>query len=150
MKRPYFKLTDEVKDKIASDLYNGFKANFEGARISFNDIREVIEYAGEHSNGYELAKELESNRCCDIDVLIVEELDSVSYCIREEKSKMLEEWVKENNIKPLLGKGDKVKFREKEYFINGFFEDKALYKVGEKLESQSNYLVPYEDIEEEK
>ena len=56
MERPYFKLTDEVKNKIASDLYDGFQANFDDANIGLNDLIEVIKYAGELENGYKLAK----------------------------------------------------------------------------------------------
>ena len=149
MKRPNFILSDNTKNKIASKIYNGFQRNFDDTDIGLTDIVNIIESANEYNNGYELAKELESNTCCDIDMLIVEVLDGIGEEIRREKEKMLIDWVEKNNIQPLFNLGDNVVYKNKNMFINGHYKNKALYKVGEIISSQSNWLVPYEKIEYE-
>ena len=132
LNRPIFRIDKDKAKEIATVVYEEFKVNFDDARISLNSIIYLVESC-EIEDGYGLAKKLEDITSCDINTMIVEELDTISYRIEKAEKELNNQWIKDNNIKPLFKQGEEVIFNEKNTII---------YEVREK---EGKYLIPTEN-----
>jgi hypothetical protein len=135
MERP--KVTPEIVAEAARQLAadNGWRDE---------QAADIAKYYKQWTDGYALAKELDSWCGWDIDVSTVEALDCMGPLVRELHRKVCLKWAKENDIQPPLPIGTMTTKGE----ITGIYEhDAAYYKVREPgaINDSRRLLVKFED-----
>ena len=144
MKRLIFKIGENKAKEIATVVYNDFKDNFDNARINV-DLLTTLTKDCCMDDGYELAKKLEDIAFCDINTLIVEQLDTISYYVDTAEKELNNKWIKDNNIKPLYSVGEEVVFNDKNVFIHEVREKEGKYLIPTG-EGASYYIVDFEKV----
>ena len=148
IKRPNYDFSQEELLNIARDIYNEIPINFQDSGIDELMIYNAI-YYDRTLNGYEYAKQLESNGAFDINSIIVEELDCISNKLYNLNKIHIKKWVKENSIQPLYKIGDLVEYKD---YRNGSIkevikyinEDEAIYHI--RISDTESRLIPFENV----
>jgi hypothetical protein len=107
-----------------------------------------------YRNGYELASDLERYAHVSPDLELVEIMEGASGYVWEAHREAVKAWIDENNIRPTLEVGARVRFSRGEGFINGIREDEGIYCVLQEHERGlpqyqhgGGLCVAYEDAE---
>lgn len=72
------------------------------------DPEDLVSAYRPHLNGYELARELDDRFYWDVDAALVEDLDGMSWAVREVHEAACKQWVTEYNIQPPLLDGTEI------------------------------------------
>lgn len=146
MKRPIFEITEVHANDIALNLYHRASGNFDQSNIDTGALTKLILDHGSGNDGYELAKKLEDITSCNIDCIIVEELDSIAYDVRKIEDDLNIAWVKENSITPLFKAGEQVVSRGKVRTIDEVNLTEAKYFLATD-EPNKRHIVNYESVQ---
>lgn len=113
----------EITKEIISIGCKEFAKKF---NYSEYEAKQICQHYSPFDNGYELAKNLDRYCCWQIDLQKVEDLDCVEDYVSNEHKKACKKWFEENDIKPPLPIGSKIK----QGVIHSIYEhDVAYYKV---------------------
>lgn len=121
-------LLKDVLDWLRSD---GDKCESEAEIASVR--KQLSEATSWHTDGYEIAKVLDSRWCWSCDRELVDVLDMFSVYLHREESKAVEWWVRAYDIRPTFSIGDQVKAKWGHEAITG--------KVSRINKSQAQYTV---------
>lgn len=148
MERPNYDFSQDELLEIARDTYNEIPINFQDCGIDELMIYNVI-YYDRTLNGYEYAKELESNGAFGMNSIIVEQLDCISNKFYDLNKIHIKKWVKENNIKPLYNIGDLVEYQDYrggkiQEIIKHINKDEAIYHI--RISDTESRLIPFENV----
>jgi hypothetical protein len=155
--RPFFndKMEEELAKVVGEEIYEwGNGTDNTELQQCIEDAKEVLS-GNIDGNGYELAKDFESDFGYDPDAEMVEILDSVWYKKNEILNNTIKQWVIDDNIKPEYSVGDTVMFthgREGEVIgeITSIYENTAQYVVCVEIlgheKGKSGSIVNYEKV----
>lgn len=132
---------------VTKEIITAACKKFAGENIFSSDqANEIAQHYHRHSDGYELAKDLERYCWWDISCDTVENLDMVSGYVDDEYKKCRKKWFEANNIQPPFPIGAELK----EGVITGIWDnDVAYYQVKETgcTNKSRSLLIKFENAE---
>ena len=140
-------VVQEACKKLLPQVMNWIEGDSEEDEV-LQDLIDAVSSSSD-SDGYKLARELETHNFWDVDSELVDILSNVFGHLQDEFWKAEAVWVKEYDIMPKLKIGDRVKWKGKDGFVNGVEEKQGRYVVRHDSEvgKFGGYLVNYEDVE---
>lgn len=132
-------MTREIAEKVAREIVGELIKNdhLEAAQLE-SLVRDVVQCARRHMDGYEIAKALDDHCWWNCNFEMAEELDSFSSMVDHEIRDAEKAWAERNNVQPPLALHTRVKWREGQDQPTG--EITGVYEYG-----AAKYLIAVDD-----